>query len=148
MSLGKQQNEINQPWNQPCSSRMWKPLAESARDWSCILSGSCWAYGVCWNMGWIVGVRTRCVVLVIYSPAGIITCRNKFSENGGTVKVAWAPLERSGDWMCDVKINMFVPSGTLALGFLLHYFLCFGLLLFWELACYLREHLSFQIAAF
>lgn len=27
-----------------------------------------------------------------YSPAGIITCRNKFSENGGTVKVAWAPL--------------------------------------------------------
>lgn len=64
-SLGKQRNEIKQPWNQPGSSQMWKPLTESARDWSCILSGSCWAYGVCWNMGWMVGVQTRCVVLVI-----------------------------------------------------------------------------------
>lgn len=38
------------------------------------------------------GGRTNPVCGSCYSPAGIITCRNKFSENGGAVKAAWAPL--------------------------------------------------------
>lgn len=38
------------------------------------------------------GGRKNPVCGSCYSPAGVITCQNKFSENQGTVKVAWAPL--------------------------------------------------------